>query len=89
MKASFIGGTGIISTACTQFSIEQEIDLTLLNRGRRSVDVPGEVKALTAIPDETVVDSEIVALGGPGGFPSTLSRTTAPVRLRFCTMYST
>jgi nucleoside-diphosphate-sugar epimerase len=33
MKALFIGGTGIISTACTALAAEKGIDLYLLNRG--------------------------------------------------------
>ena len=61
MKVLFIGGTGIISTACTQLAIEQGIDLTLLNRGRRSVDVPGEVKTLTANIEDTAALSQALA----------------------------
>ena len=34
MKILFIGGTGIISSACTQLAIERGIDLFLLNRGQ-------------------------------------------------------
>jgi nucleoside-diphosphate-sugar epimerase len=34
MKVLFIGGTGIISSACTRLAIEQGIDLYLLNRGK-------------------------------------------------------
>lgn len=33
MKVLFIGGTGIISSACAQLAIEQGIELFLLNRG--------------------------------------------------------
>jgi nucleoside-diphosphate-sugar epimerase len=33
MKALFIGGTGVISSACSQMAIERGIDLFLLNRG--------------------------------------------------------
>lgn len=33
MKVLFIGGTGIISSACSTLAVEQEIDLTILNRG--------------------------------------------------------
>jgi hypothetical protein len=51
MKVLFIGGAGIISTACTQLAIDRGIDLMLLNCGRHSVDVPGEVKTLTANED--------------------------------------
>jgi nucleoside-diphosphate-sugar epimerase len=34
MRVLFIGGTGKISSACTQLAVEQGIDLYLLNRGR-------------------------------------------------------
>jgi nucleoside-diphosphate-sugar epimerase len=34
MRTLFIGGTGIISTACARLAIERGFDLTLLNRGR-------------------------------------------------------
>ena len=34
MKALFIGGTGIISSACSQLAVERGIDLTLFNRGQ-------------------------------------------------------
>jgi nucleoside-diphosphate-sugar epimerase len=33
MKVLFIGGTGIISSACSQLAVERGIDLFLLNRG--------------------------------------------------------
>ncbi len=34
MKVLFIGGTGIISSACSQLAIERGLELTLLNRGQ-------------------------------------------------------
>jgi nucleoside-diphosphate-sugar epimerase len=34
MKVLFIGGTGVISSACSQLAIEQGIELYLLNRGQ-------------------------------------------------------
>jgi len=40
LKVLFIGGTGIISSACTQLAIERGIDLTLLNRGRSTRPIP-------------------------------------------------
>ena len=62
MKVLFIGGTGIISTACTALAAERGIDLTLLNRGRRAADLPPGVKTLAAdIEDEGGVAQ---ALGG-------------------------
>ncbi len=41
MKALFIGGTGVISTAISQLVTERGWDLTLLNRGNRAGEVPG------------------------------------------------
>ncbi|MEA3308473.1 MAG: SDR family oxidoreductase [Chloroflexota bacterium] len=34
MKVLFIGGTGIISSACSALAVERGLDLTLLNRGK-------------------------------------------------------
>ncbi|MBZ5585289.1 MAG: SDR family oxidoreductase [Acidobacteriia bacterium] len=48
MKVLFIGGTGIISTACTRLAAERGIDLTLLTRGRRAAELPSGVKTLGA-----------------------------------------
>ncbi len=44
MKVLFIGGTGIISTACTALAVERGIELTLLTRGTR--ELPVGVRAL-------------------------------------------
>jgi nucleoside-diphosphate-sugar epimerase len=46
MKVLFIGGTGIISSACAQQALEQGIDLYLLNRGRSFRPSPPGAKAL-------------------------------------------
>jgi nucleoside-diphosphate-sugar epimerase len=35
MKILFLGGTGFISTACTQLALARKIEVTLLNRARR------------------------------------------------------
>lgn len=48
MKVLFIGGTGIISTACTALAAEQGIDLTLLRRGQSEVQLPAGVKTIAA-----------------------------------------
>lgn len=40
MKVLFIGGSGIISSACSQLAAERGIDLYLLNRGTSSRAVP-------------------------------------------------
>ena len=41
MKALFIGGTGNISTAVSKLAIARGIDLHLLHRGTRKVEIPG------------------------------------------------
>jgi len=48
MKVLFIGGTGNISTSVSKLCIERGIDLYLLNRGMRKVQIPG---AKTIIAD--------------------------------------
>ena len=40
MKVLFIGGTGIISSACSPLAIESGIDLYLLNRGQSQRPIP-------------------------------------------------
>jgi nucleoside-diphosphate-sugar epimerase len=47
MKVLFIGGSGIISTACTQLALEQGIEITRLNRGRHVSGPPAGARALT------------------------------------------
>lgn len=54
MKVLFIGGTGIISTACTALLAERGVDLTLVTRGTRNVSLPPGVKSLILnIEDES------------------------------------
>lgn len=48
MKILFIGGTGIISSACSQLAIERGYELTLLNRGQSSRPVPVGAKQIQA-----------------------------------------
>jgi nucleoside-diphosphate-sugar epimerase len=48
MKVLFIGGTGIISSACSELALKQGIDLYLLNRGCSSRPVPDGAKILRA-----------------------------------------
>ena len=33
MKVLFVGGTGLISSACTRLAVERGVELFLLNRG--------------------------------------------------------
>jgi len=41
MKALFIGGTGNISAAVSRLAVERGVELSLLNRGNRKVDIAG------------------------------------------------
>lgn len=47
LKVLFIGGTGVISSACSQLAIKRGINLYLLNRGQSRRDPPGSAKILT------------------------------------------
>ncbi|CAM3801486.1 SDR family oxidoreductase [Deinococcus frigens] len=46
MKVLFIGGTGIISSACSALALAQGMELYLLNRGESSRPVPDGAKVL-------------------------------------------
>lgn len=46
LKTLFIGGTGIISSACAQLALERGIDLTLLIRGQTDRPVPEGARVL-------------------------------------------
>lgn len=48
MKALFIGGTGVISSACSRLAVERGIDLTLINRGRSKRPIPSGIHLLQA-----------------------------------------
>lgn len=47
MRVLFIGGTGIISSACSELALERGIELYLLCRGRSPRPIPRGVKVLT------------------------------------------
>jgi nucleoside-diphosphate-sugar epimerase len=47
MKVLFIGGTGIISSACARLAVERGLELTLFNRGESQRAVPAGVRVLT------------------------------------------
>jgi nucleoside-diphosphate-sugar epimerase len=46
VKVLFIGGTGIISSACSQLAVERGIELYLLNRGQTQRPVPAGASVL-------------------------------------------
>ena len=60
MRALFIGGTGIISTACTELALGRGIELTLLTRGRHTTRYPAGARVLTLdIEDHAAVRSTL------------------------------
>ena len=65
MKVLFIGGTGIIGSACSELAVQRGIDLTFLNRGRSTRAVPDGNRTLIGDindPARQVVDEELNAL---------------------------
>jgi len=62
MKVLFIGGTGTISSACSQLCIERGIDLYLLKRGQTARSVPEGAQVFTAdIRDTNIVKNVLAA----------------------------
>ena len=59
MKALLIGGTGIISTSISRLLVSQGWDLTLLNRGNRTADVPGARFLALDVGNESAVRDAI------------------------------
>lgn len=59
MKVLFVGGTGIISTACSRLAVEKGLQVTLLNRSR-SGSIPGCAQVVADINDEPAA---LAALG--------------------------
>lgn len=48
MKVLFIGGTGIISTACVRLAVQQGLEVFILNRGKTHAQLPAQVKQIHA-----------------------------------------
>jgi nucleoside-diphosphate-sugar epimerase len=53
MKVLFVGGTGLISSACSRLAVEQGIDLFLLNRGQHSERPLGAANIIADVKDQT------------------------------------
>ena len=53
LRVLFLGGTGIISSACSWRAVELGLDLTVVNRGQTSIrPLPPETKQITADIDD-------------------------------------
>ena len=61
MRVLFIGGTGIISTACTRLAVERGIEITLLTRGQHVADLPIGVRTITADIDDPAATAAALA----------------------------
>jgi nucleoside-diphosphate-sugar epimerase len=63
MKALFIGGTGLISTAVSRLAVERGIELTLLNRGTRgALNPPGARQIVADINDAAAARAALSGL---------------------------
>src|SRR5512147_100429 len=62
MKVLFIGGTGIISTACVREAVERGIEMTVFNRGAREARLPSSVKLIRG--DVWSSDRQLLKGGG-------------------------
>jgi nucleoside-diphosphate-sugar epimerase len=56
MKALFVGGTGLISSACTRLAVERGVDLFLLNRGRDPDRARGATQLVADLQDEAAAE---------------------------------
>jgi nucleoside-diphosphate-sugar epimerase len=61
MKVLFVGGTGIISSACSKLALEKGFELYLLNRGESFRPIPAGAKVLEG--DIRNVEGALAALG--------------------------
>ncbi len=61
MHVLFIGGTGIISTACTRLAAERGIQVTLLNRGRRAAPPASGVNTIAVDIEDAAAVSQTLA----------------------------
>jgi nucleoside-diphosphate-sugar epimerase len=57
LKVLFIGGTGNISSSVSRLCVKKGLDLFLLNRGNRKVDIPGATVLTGDITNSAQMDS--------------------------------
>ena len=56
MRVLFIGGTGVISSACTRLAVERGVELSLLNRGGHPERALGATTIVADLRDEAAVE---------------------------------
>ncbi len=59
MKVLFIGGTGLISGACTRLALERGMELFLLNRGGKPDAAPGATVLVADAHDEPAAETAL------------------------------
>ena len=59
MKLLFIGGTGIISSACTALAAKRGMEVTLLTRGQHEAQLPLGVKTLVADVNDPAISRQL------------------------------
>lgn len=60
LRVLFLGGTGIISSACSWRAVEAGLDLTVVNRGKTSTrPLPPEARVLTADINDASAFAEV------------------------------
>lgn len=59
MKVLFIGGTGLLSGACTRLALERGMELFLLNRGERPDAAPSATVLVADVHDEPAVEAAL------------------------------
>lgn len=59
MKVLFIGGTGFISTNVSRLAVQKGMELYLLNRGLRSIEIPGAHSITADIHDQKSMQSAL------------------------------
>jgi nucleoside-diphosphate-sugar epimerase len=63
MRVLFIGGTGVISSACSALAVERGIDLFLLNRGKSQRPIPPGARVLPVdIGDRAATERALAGL---------------------------
>jgi nucleoside-diphosphate-sugar epimerase len=62
LRVLFLGGTGIISSACAQRAVEAGLDLTVVNRGKTSTrPLPAEAHVITGDIEDPAALAEVAA----------------------------
>jgi nucleoside-diphosphate-sugar epimerase len=59
MKVLFVGGTGVISSACTRLAVERGIDLYLFNRGQTARPIPEGARILNGDIRARILNGDI------------------------------